>query len=84
MIRRALERACNEKGASGDQLWKKIRDLHDRLGIFDSAHYALATATRHFGNFGAHPNDDLLEDLSDDDARRALDLGIHLISKIYP
>jgi hypothetical protein len=75
MIRRALERACIEKDGRGARLWEKIKDLHDRVGLFDRAHVALATATRHFGNFGAHPNDDLLEDLSDDEARRALVLG---------
>lgn len=83
MIRRALERACLEKGAKGEKLWEQIRDLHKRAGLFDDAHVALATATRHFGNFGAHPNDDLLQDLTEDEARRALDLGLHLINKMY-
>jgi hypothetical protein len=82
MLRRALERACNEKGAKGLKLHEMIADLHKRLGLFDTAHVALATATRHFGNYGAHPNDDLLDDLSDDEARRALDLGIALITKM--
>ena len=27
----------------------------------------------------AHPDDDLLEDLTDEDARRALDLGLYLL-----
>lgn len=83
MVRRALERACREKGAVGNKLWEKIRDLHQRLGLFDAAHVALATATRHFGNFGAHPNDDELEDLTDEEARRALDIGLYLINKIF-
>lgn len=83
MIRRALERACEEKSARGDKLWQKIKDLRERKGIFDEAHVALATATRHFGNFGAHRNDDLLNDLTDDEARRALDLGVYLINKMY-
>src|SRR5262245_30763823 len=58
MIRRALESACIEKGAKGRNLAEKIKDLHERLKVFDTAHVSLATATRHFGNFGAHPNDD--------------------------
>jgi hypothetical protein len=60
-----------------------IKDLHDRVGLFDRAHVALATAARHFGNFGAHPNDDLLDDLTDEEAQRALDLGVHLINSMY-
>jgi hypothetical protein len=60
-----------------------IKDLHQRIGLFDAAHVSVATGTRLFGNFGAHPNDDLLEDLTDDEARRALDLGTYLISKMY-
>ncbi len=86
MIRRALDRACREKGARGDKLWEQIRDLHQRVGFFDSARVALATATRLFGNFGAHPSDDLLDDLddlTDEEAPRALDLGLHLINKMY-
>lgn len=83
MVRRALQRACINKGAKGSTLCDQIKDLHNRLKIFDDAHVALATATRLFGNFGAHPNDDLLEDLSEEEARRALDLGIYLINKMY-
>jgi hypothetical protein len=82
MIRRALERACREKGGRGNKLWLMIKDLHERAGLFDEVHISLATATRQFGNFGAHPNDDLLEDLTDDEARRALDLGIYLLKKM--
>jgi Domain of unknown function (DUF4145) len=83
MIRRALERSCDEKGARKGKLWEKIKDLHERVGCFDDAHVALATATRHFGNVGAHPKGDLLDDLTDDEARRALDLGLDLIRKMY-
>ena len=83
MLRRALQRACIGKGAKGSNLCDQIEDLHYRLKIFDNAHVALATATRLFGNFGAHPNDDLLDDLSDEEARRALDLGIYLINKMW-
>lgn len=83
MVRRALQRACINKGAKGSTLCGQIEDLHNRLKIFDNAHAALATATRLFGNFGAHPNDDLLDDLSEEEARRALDLGIYLINKMY-
>lgn len=82
MVRRALQRACINKGAKGSKLCEQIEDLHNRLKIFDTAHVALATATRLFGNFGAHPNDDLLDDLSDEEGRRALDLGIYLINKM--
>jgi hypothetical protein len=84
MVRRALERACVEKGASTGNLSEKIKYLHEQFGYFDRAHVALATATRHFGNVGAHPNTDLLEDLNDDEARRAIDLGLYLINKMYP
>ncbi len=83
MLRRALQRACCEKGARGNKLWEQIRDLEQRTRVFDSAHASLATATRLFGNFGAHPNDDLLDDLAEDEARRALDLGLYLINKMY-
>ncbi len=84
MIRRALERTCEEKGARGDNLWAKIKDLQLRMGLFDNAHVDLANATRHFGNVGAHPQSDLLDDLTDEEARRALDLGLHLINKMCP
>jgi hypothetical protein len=82
MIRRALEGACSEKGARGKKLSEKIKDLHERAGYFDDAHVAIATGTRLFGNLSAHPGHDLLEDISDDEARRALDLGLYLIKKM--
>ena len=83
MIRRALERACDDKGAQGHDLAAKIQYLHKTKGLFDRQHVALATATRLFGNMGAHPPDDPLEDLDDDTARRALDLGLYLLEQMY-
>jgi len=61
MVRLALERTCIELGAAGNTLHAKIEDLADR-GIFDKVLVQGATAMRLFGNAGAHPKDDLLDE----------------------
>jgi Domain of unknown function (DUF4145) len=83
MLRRSLEAACIEKGATGNNLANKIIDLGTRLGVLDAVEKAQATATRLFGNYGAHVGDDGLDDVTKKDAKRAIELGLELLKKLY-
>ena len=83
MLRRALEAACVEKGGAGKTLAQRIADLGKRLALLDDIEVAQATATRLFGNYGAHPSDDGLDDLTAKDVRRAIELGVHLLQQLY-
>jgi hypothetical protein len=78
MARRALEIACREHGAVRGSLVTKIQDLGTR-GVLDPVHVAAATAVRLFGNYGAHPDDDLLNDVDDRSAEQALQLVVKLL-----
>jgi hypothetical protein len=80
MIRRALERSCNEAGAQGGSLYEKLADAHDRLKVIDKAQSQLASGMRLFGNYGAHPNDDLLDDVTADEAEVVLKIGVQVLS----
>ena len=78
MVRRALEQACNDMGGNGKHLVDKIDDL-GRKGTFTRAHAAAATAMRLFGNYGAHPTDDLLDNADMKRAEHALRLAVDLL-----
>jgi hypothetical protein len=71
MVRRALENVCDALNAPGGRLADKIKHLAAK-GIFDDGVAAAATAMRLFGNYGAHPKDDLLDGANDAHAEMAL------------
>jgi len=83
MSRRALQQALEDKGANPkNSLYNQINELGDR-GLLDKATVSLAHGVRHFGNYGAHPQDDLLNDVTRDDAKLALDVLKRIILKLY-
>jgi hypothetical protein len=74
MLRRALEQACNEAGATTGKLIHKIEKLKS-MGVISGVFAATAHAIRAFGNdYGAHPDDDLLDDVPDDELEAAIKL----------
>ncbi len=60
MCRRGLESLSDSLQAKGDYLALKLKDLKDKGLIMEST-YHLASGIRQFGNYGAHPQDDLLK-----------------------
>jgi hypothetical protein len=72
---------CGELGGKGSRLIDKVKDLTDR-GTFDEVHCATAQAVRLFGNYGAHPNDDLLDEIDDRRAEQVLRLAVDLLGDI--
>jgi len=80
MVRRALENACDAMNAKGRNLVDKVKDLAVRK-IFDEHDAAAASAMRIFGNYGAHPNDDLLDDADDHLAELALKIAERFLKK---
>lgn len=55
-LRRTLEMICNDKGATGNNLAKKIEDL-SKKGILPKELKAASKITKNFGNIGAHGED---------------------------
>lgn len=83
MLRRALEQACVLKGAAGSSLAAKIRDLHRAQALLDAHTVAAAESLRLLGNYGAHPESDLLDDLGAPEVKRALDLAVDLLREMF-
>jgi|GEM_PF-2419160 len=83
MARRALQQALEDKGATkGFNLAGQIDELKGK-GLLSDTTANLAHGVRQFGNFGAHPNDDLLTQVTSDDARIALDVTKKILKELY-
>jgi hypothetical protein len=78
MLRRALERECKLHGAAGKTLHQQIVSL-EAQGIISKIQASTAHAIRAFGNYGAHPENDLLDDVDEEQLDAAIKLTIALI-----
>lgn len=78
MLRRALENVCHGIGAEGRNLQDKI----ERLPI-DRSLKSLAHGLREFGNYGAHPQNDVLREVTKERADEILGIGIEILNQIY-
>ncbi len=83
MARRALQQAAEAKGASKkDTLSNQIKWLFDQ-NLIDTATKNLADGVRWFGNFGAHPQEDLLFQVTKEDAELAIKVLRQRLIKLY-
>jgi len=83
MARRALQQALEDKGATKESnLFKQIDELKSK-GLLSEPALHLAQAVRAFGNYGAHPSDDLLAQITRDDAETALMATKKILNEIY-
>ena len=79
MLRRALEQACVEAGATSGSLCIKIAAL-TKEGILSAIQASTAHAIRAFANkYGAHPDDDLLDDVSDEEMSAVVSLTVAVV-----
>lgn len=79
MSRRALQRACREKGAAKEKLIDQIDELAQN-GIITHDLKELAHAIRMVGNDGAHPNE---FDVNEQDSKEILELADQFMSVIF-
>jgi hypothetical protein len=82
LCRRALESVCVDKKAIGSTLYDQIKDLLEK-GLISKDTFQYFEEIRLFGNYGAHPTNDLLDDVSIEDAEIALEITTHIIKHIY-
>ncbi len=68
MCRRAMQAIALDKGATGGALHEQIEALFKAGQITKSLRDA-AHEIRHFGNFGVHPRDDGLDNITPEEAR---------------
>jgi hypothetical protein len=83
MLRRALQKSCQELGANPeDGLVDQLKNLY-KNGKMPQSLYELATEIRFFGNYGAHPRDDLLEKITMEDAKTLSEFLQHFFEYTY-
>lgn len=86
MNRRVVQRLVldkvNQQGIFKKKLWEQIDALFN-AGFITKQLKDTAHEIRHFGNFGAHPSDDQLDNTTLEDAERVDRLTMDLIRIIY-
>ncbi len=81
MVRRAMERACLGAGASGRSLHAMLEDLNAKAVLGRKELYQ-GQALRLWGNHGAHPQDDGLDDVTSQQAKLVLETAAALLPAI--
>jgi len=71
-----------DKGAIDDRLADQIDSLFSKGLITKSLHDA-AHEIKYFGNFGAHPRDDGLDNISNEDAKIVMRLTNEFLTDLY-
>jgi len=83
MSRRALQKALLLKGADKSlPLFKQIDNLKDN-NIVSSDIASLAHGIRYLGNSGAHPDGDLLNNVSFEDAKLAYQVTLKILKQLF-
>lgn len=86
MYRRAIQNMILDKikepGLKNKKLYQQIDRLFEK-GFITRHLKETAHEIRHFGNFGAHPQDDLLDNTTYEDAQAIEQLTFDLIQTIY-
>ncbi len=82
LCRRALEGVADNLKANGRTLSQKIESIYERELITKPV-YEASTEIRVFGNYGAHPGKDLLEDIDSDLAEDVLYFTREVVDDVY-
>ena len=81
MCRRGLESLADDLNAKGKYLSEKLEDLKKRDVIMETT-YHMTSGIRQFGNYGAHPQTDLLKDVDRSEAEIVLKTVERLLKEI--
>lgn len=82
MSRRVLQRCLKEQGCTQRNLVDAIDDAMGR-GILRKNFHAVATEIRQYGNLGAHPDDEQLQNITTENALQVLEFARLLIHEFY-
>lgn len=83
MARRAIQKMCLNLGADkGKKLYQQIDDLKT-AGKLHPDLAEIATEVRYLGNDGAHPEDDGLDEVGQEDAKEVLEFALELLDDLY-
>ena len=82
MCRRSIQASAKDLNASGKRLIEQIGDLADKGKITEPLK-EMAHQIRKIGNDGAHPDDDLLKDVDEQDAAEIVEFVREYFNHIY-
>lgn len=82
MCRRVMQLIAIDKNAEGDKLFEQIGSLFSK-GLITQSLKDTAHEIRYFGNFGAHPTDDELDNITREESRIILDLVWEFLMDLY-
>jgi hypothetical protein len=82
MCRRALQAAALERQCKRAKLMNQLDDLGDK-GLLNAKLLEVAHQVRHFGNYGSHPDDDGLGEVSQDEADTIHKLTWQVLEDLY-
>lgn len=82
MSRRVLQRCLHDQGCAQNKLVDAINHALQN-NILRKAFHPLAEEIRQYGNLGAHPDDDQLQNASRDSAQHVLDFARLLVHEFY-
>lgn len=82
LCRRIMQSIAKDKGIKEEKLYNAIDEMMSKglitKNLCDAAH-----EIRHFGNFGAHPQDDQLDNTSRENARLIIELTEDFLRDLY-
>jgi Domain of unknown function (DUF4145) len=82
-FRRSLQAAALEQGSDPKlKLVKQLDELGEK-GALNQSLLKVAHQVRHFGNYGAHPDEDGLGDVTEDEARAVGELTWQVLEDLY-
>jgi len=82
MCRRSLENLTGLNEADGSNLISKIENLYHK-GLVDKASLLAASGIRQFNDYGSHPHNDLLRNVSELEAEMVVKMTWQLIKETY-
>ena len=82
MVRRTLEEICHERGATGDNLKKKVESLRDRI-IIPKELLDGMDELRLLGNDAAHIESEAFENVGKDEVEAGIEFAKEILKAVY-
>jgi len=82
MCRRALQNVARDKKLLAKELKDQVKEMRAK-GLITENLFNASHEIRHFGGFGAHPQDDLLDNITRADADSVFDFLNQILNDIY-
>ena len=82
MVRRTLEEVCQDRGATGDNLWQRIRKLKEKVVISEGLIEGMENLIM-LGNDAAHVESRTFEQVSREEAELGIAITKEILKAVY-